>query len=226
MDKFVKFLLAIFLTATNSFGQTSEWYLNQLNGGLCSQSIVLFDNGTYNCERGCEATSHFSFGNWAQKKDTIFFSETNHKKFKVIKGYNSKRVDSKNIAIKIFDIKGQNITDRISVGQYIRGKGTYNLDLDSTKTTRFDFKRDSAIIIIKSLQKLLEQRIEIQTDSSNYYEITLNISKDWIYHSNSDWGGNGDFKLLKTKQALTSLRPDSINDDGKLVKMIFIRQPK
>jgi hypothetical protein len=224
MDKVLKIFLPILFTATHSFGQTSEWYSIEANGGLCSQSIVLFTDGTYNCERGCEASSHFSFGSWTQKKDTILFKEANSKKFKVIKDYTSKKTDNKNLSVKIFDNKGQNITDRISVGQYVKGKGTYNLDLDSTKTTRFDFKRDSGIIIIKSLQNLLGQRIEIQTDDSNYYEITLNVSKDWIYHSNSDWGGNGDFKLLKTKQGLSSLRPDSVDEKGNFIKTVFKQQ--
>lgn len=180
MDKFLKIFFPVLFAATNLFGQTSEWYSIETNGGLCSQSIVLFNDGTYNYERGCEASSHFSFGKWTHKKDTIWFNETDKKIFRVIKNYSSKKVDNKNLSVKIFDINGQNITDKLSVGQFVNGKGTYNLDLDSRKTLRMDFKRDSGIIVIKSLQKLLEQRIEIQTDNSNYYEITLNISKDWI----------------------------------------------
>ena len=217
-------LSLILLLSASASGQTSEWYLISNNGGLCSQSIVLFPDGTYNYESGCENSSHFSFGMWKQKKDTILFSQANNKEFTIIRNVVSAKHDDKNLTVKIFDNKGQNITSRILVGEYVNGKGLFSMGLDSTNTKRSGLRRGNGTIILASLQKLFKQRISIPTDSSNYYEITLNLGGDWIYHSNSDWENTGDFKLVKTKEGLMSPSPGIIDLTGIPKRQVYLRQ--
>jgi len=205
--KIATLFLIILFTSSMVHGQTSEIYVDRSSSNICNQTIVLFPDGIYNLKSDCDAASHFSFGNWIQKKDTILFDVANNKTFTVIKSVVSSKVDNKNLTVKIFDINGQNITGRISIGQYITNKGSYMLNPDSSKTAKVDYKREGGILILRSLQKLFSQKIEIETGDSNCFEITLNISKDWIFTSSADWGGHRNFKLLKSKEGLRSLSP-------------------
>jgi hypothetical protein len=68
--------ITIYLNLSLVYGQakpTHDWYLSQSNGGLCNLSILLFADSTYCSESGCETSSHFSFGKWRMRKDTILF---------------------------------------------------------------------------------------------------------------------------------------------------------
>ena len=199
--QFFLLILSFFLPAF-LFGQTNEWYLLQTNSGLCSQSIVLFSNGIYNFESGCEASSHFSFGRWVQKKDTIKFFPTDNRSFKVIKDISTTRSGNKNMSVRIFDCNGANITSRVSVRQYIRNIGSYTMELNNSETERNDYKRDSSILILKSLQRLFNQKLEIPADSFKSYDITLNIPKNWTFSINSDWSGIESFELIKNKNPI------------------------
>lgn len=220
--------LKIFLSALCIFGKLSaqnyQVYRNETAGGLCSKSIALFADGSYNWESGCEQSSHFSFGYWTQKGDTVFFKEANRKKIRIVKSYSSKKEPGTKLLVKIFDNRGRNLADKVSLEHYVIGKGTYTLSKDSSGSAFVDFKRDNGVIIIQSLQQLFKQQIQIPTDSSNYFEITLNVSADWLFRENSVWVNSGNFALLKTKEGLTSLKADQIDKSGNIVKSILRAQ--
>lgn len=214
-------LIVLFTYSATVNGQTSELYINNSNGGLCSSSIKLFQDGKYNYESGCEASSNVSFGTWLQKKDTIKFTPIDTKDFKVLKIVPSTIEDSKLLSVIIFDQTGKNITEKIVVKQYVQRKGYFNLDLDSTKTKRTDFFRDSGIIIIPSLERLNNGPLGVQVDSFTNFEITLNVPNDLIYNISPNWIKMKSFELLKTKDALLSIETYPSDGNAKPFKMEY-----
>ncbi len=226
MNKCLNLLLLLFAFSAAASAQTSELYINESNGGLCSTSIKLSKDGTYRYESGCEASSNVSFGTWVQKKDTIKFRQVETKDFKIIKIVPSISENSRVVSVKIFDQVGKNITEKIIVKQYIKGKGYYNMSLNSTKTFRTDFIRDSGIIIIESLERLMNGTLGVQVDSFTNFEITINIPSDLIYNINSNWSNIGNFELLKAKDSLLSIETYPADGNAKPFKIEYKRYHK
>ena len=223
------FFLLTILYSFKSNGQSKtnyEWYLTERNGGLCNKSTLLFSDSSYCSESGSEASSHFSFGKWTQKSNIIKFTPVDPSKYILISRVETSKTTDKNITVIIYDNQGNNITKAISVGQYVKNIGVYNMDLDTSQTKKTDLKRTNGIIVLKSLQKLFKQKIEVTIDSSNVYKIYLNISGQWNLHTNSDWDETSIFSLIKSKDRLISTRPDQIDDKGNLKPTEFIRQTK
>ena len=79
----------MFLFDSCLFAQKKEIYLFTTDNSFCTQSIILFPDGFYNIEIGCESSSHFSFGNWIRVKDSIKFNQADIKKINVIKRCNT-----------------------------------------------------------------------------------------------------------------------------------------
>jgi hypothetical protein len=224
---FQLFFFCTLLSSANLYGQNKagyEWYLTESNGGLCSQSLLLFKDSSYCSESGCEASSHFSFGKWTQKKNIIKFIPVDPNKYKFISKVDSSKTNDKNLTVIIYDNQGNNITSRITVGQYVKNAGVYNMDLDSSQTKRTGLKRTNSTIVLKSLQRMSKQKIEINIDSSNVYKIYLNISEQWNFHLNSDWDGTFIFSLIKNKNKLISPIPDQIDSKGNFKPSEYIRQ--
>jgi hypothetical protein len=98
------------------------------------------------------------------------------------------------------------------------------MDLDSSKTRRSDARRANGSIVLKALQRVFQQKIEIPIDSSSLYEVYLNFSNEWNFHGNSDWMDMSATRLLKRKAKLVSVRPDQIDDKGVLKPSEFIKQ--
>ena len=224
MKKPLALIIAIFFSLS-VFSQTGDWYTYS-DGGFCSTSILLINDGTYKYESGCEASSHVSFGTWIQQKDTIKFKQIDTREFKVLNILPSITTDSKILSVKIFDQDKKNITERIKVKQYVQGKGTYTMGLDSSKTIRTDFLRDSGIIIIESLEKLMNGALGVQVDSFTNFEITLNVPNSLIYNIGSNFTNVGDFNLLKTKDALLSVETYPADGNAKPFKIKYERQKK
>ena len=203
----LKFLKFIFLL-TCSFiaaGQANPIVVTYNNGGLCGTTILLSDDGTYKYESGCKTTSNVSFGTWVQEKDTIKFKPVDTKEFKILNIAPSKAENSKVLSVKLLDQTGKNITEKIIIKQYVQGKGYYDMELNSTKTERTDLFRDSGIVIVESLERIMNGTLGVQVDSFTNFEITINIPSEEVYQINSKWMNTGNFELLKTKDALVSV---------------------
>jgi hypothetical protein len=124
----------------------------------------------------------------------------------------------------LYDNEGVNITERIAATQYIKNLGFYAMDLDSSHTRRSDARRANGSIVLKALQRVFQQKIEIPVDSSSLYEVYLNLSNEWNFHGNSDWMDMSATRLLKRKDKLVSVRPDQIDEKGVLKPSEFIKQ--
>ena len=148
MIGFLRALLALLIFSINVSAQKNELYIDT-NNGSCNKTITLQDNGTYSYKIRCQEHSNTSIGTWVQIRDTIRFTQIDTKDFKIIRIDPTTRENTKMVCVKVFDQSGQNITAKISVKQYIPRKGNYYLKLDSTRTERTDFRRDSGIIIIE-----------------------------------------------------------------------------
>lgn len=224
MKESLAFIVAL-LFSLSVFSQTGDWYTYS-DGGFCSTSILLNSDGTYKYESGCEASSHVSFGTWTQKKDTIKFKQIDTKEFKVLNILPSTMTNSKTLSVKLFDQDNRNITERIKVKQYVPGKGTYTMSLDSSKTMRTDFLRDSGIIIIEPLEKLMNGTLGVKIDSFTNFEITINVPSPLIYNIGSNFTNIGDFQLLKTKDALLSVETYPADGNAKPFKIKYLKQKK
>ncbi|MCF6404636.1 hypothetical protein L3C95_17195 [Chitinophaga filiformis] len=222
MKTTLSFILALLIIPTTALSQITGRYINTHHGGLCSTTITLLPNGVYNVEGGCEGSSHCSIGTWTMKKDTIRFRQIDST-FKVINKVVSTNSGKQSVTVKLFDAKGNNVTSRYVVGQYVKGKGTYTMDLDSTQTKRTDFRRVGGVIALTSLERLLGRAIEIPIDNADTYEIHLNAFTDWILYKNSSWYDLGNFDLINTPNGLVSVRLEP-DDNFNLVKKIYKKE--
>lgn len=217
--------LLLFFFASFCAAQTKkkyDYYIHESNGGLCSSSILVFRDSTYCSESGCEASSRFSFGRWKLDKDLITFTPTNPASFKLIDTIVKEKTANKNITVMVFDRDGNNITERITVAQLLKGRGIYPINLDSTKKSRTDIRRMDSHLILPGLKLTFRQNTEIELGEYNQIKIYLNIPSEWNFHSNSKPGSDDPFKLKKKKDKLISLNQNRIDDKGNLVITEFL----
>jgi hypothetical protein len=185
----------------------------------------LYSDSIFCLERGCEASSNFFFGRWRQKKNMIYFTPVNRMTYQVINKIESEHTGDKKITVILYDMHGENITNRVSVAQHLaNGAGSYCMDLDSSQTRCTDFRRANSSIILRSLERLFNQKIEFATDSANLYKVYLNISGNWNFNIRTEWGDSPAFQLRKADDTLISLRPNQIDDKGNLKPAVYIRQ--
>jgi hypothetical protein len=200
-------LLLSFFPAIYSVGQKPIKYTASSNGGLCSSTLLLYPNREYVFESGCEASSHVSFGTWAEKKDTIKLNPVNNKSYPIIKSIETNGKGAKYLSVMVLDNKGINVTNKLSIGLAIEGKGSYLFDPDSTQTKKTVFKRPNGRITSHTLKNIFGQDLNIPADSADNFIITLNFPSEWIWTKQSDWGGFGPFGLLKKKNKLYTFGP-------------------
>jgi len=202
-----------------------ERYIAVNNGGVCAASLYVYKDKTYCLERDCEGDSHLSIGHWEQIKDTIKFRPLNNKSFQPIQNIAMSKTSNKYIEVIVLDRNGINVTDKISVGQLVKGKGIYMMKSDSLKKIRTDFKRDSSKIVLKSLEKIFQQKLEVTSDTANSFIISLNISCDCFWSTHSDWGGYGDFTLVKAENKLIAVQANHL-DFGNAIGTEYIKENK
>ncbi len=215
-------IILFFLSCKTVVGQSSEFYVNYQ--GLCSTSIRLNNDGTYNYGSGCENSTNLSFGTWKQSKDTIKLKQFDTKDFKVLRILPSITEHSNRLSVKLFNQQGENITAKLRLVQYVQGKGEFTLSLDSLTQTKTDFIRDSGIIIIKALERLPKTDFGVVVGDYNNYEITINIPNDLVYKIGSNWINTGDFELLKRKNALLSTTIYPADGDAKPFRIEYKKQ--
>jgi hypothetical protein len=203
MKKTLTFSFAI-VCFISVFSQTNIRYTHS-DGGFCSTSILLSSDGTYKYESGCESSSNISFGTWTQNKDTIKFKQIETKDFKILDIIPTKIENSKVVSVRIFDQNRKNITQKISVKQYVQGKGNYSMTLDSSRTVKTDLLRDSGIIMIEPLEKIFIGSMGVKVDAFSNFDVIINIPSSEIYKIGANFTNIGDFQLLKRKNELLSV---------------------
>ena len=217
-------VIIVVIVSSTAFGQTNDFYVNYFNEGMCSTSIRLNSDGTYFYGSGCESSTNFSFGTWTQTKDTIKLTQFDTRDFKIVKISPSIIKGSNRLSVKLFNQRGENITSKLSVVQYVQTKGEYSMSLDSLNSQRTDFLRDSGIIIIKALERLPKRDFGIVVGEYNSYEITINIPNDLAYNIGSNWINTGNFELLKTKDALLSTTIYPADGGAKPFRIVYKKQ--
>ena len=158
----------------------------------------------------CEAYSHICFGKWIKKKDSVKLEPVNPKTFAVIKSVEASTVAGDSIWIIILDKKGTNMTSQISTGLKVERRGSYMFSLDSSGSKKFAYKRSGGKIVFRTLNKLFGQRLEISTDTANYFIIRLNILADWISSTHADWGETNTVSLLQKGDRLIPTKPPKL----------------
>lgn len=185
-----------------------EWYLRESNGGLCNESLLLFNDHTYCSESGCEASSHFTFGSWSEKAGVIKLSQVDLKNYSFVVKIEKYRTDDKRIIVKVLDKDGVNISNKFEIGQFVERVGTYNFKFDTIKNNLFEFKRNAkSVLLLKTFAKTFNTKIEIPVDTFNYFVVTLNISKYWNFSRNSDWSNIETMYLKRNGEKLSAIIP-------------------
>ncbi len=188
MGKLLLLFLICLYISTNAFCQKAvnhKFYITNYGSGLCNASIILFNDGTYRHESGCESSSYISYGKWTVKNDTVNFKPLNNRTFKVIDSIIAMQTPKDSISVTILDKNGINITNKISIGLHVPGIGIYLFEPDKTDTKKVVYKRSTGKIYLWTLSRIFQQDFEIPTDTANNFIIKLNFSTEWIYNSNS-----------------------------------------
>jgi hypothetical protein len=201
----MKFILVcIFLnSAFFSFSQTPERY--QYNEGPCSATIILYADYTYSYKYACEASSRLSFGKWTKKKDTIKLQAIDPTTYTVIKNVTATTVPGDSIWLTILDKEGRNMTQQISTGLEVTGRGSYMFGLDGSGAKKFVYRRNGGRIVFRTLNKLFGQRLELPTDTANNFVVILNLDSEWISSTHADWDSIHPTILVKKAEALLTM---------------------
>lgn len=210
---------------TNLYSQQKdyEWYLKG-SGQLCGTAILLFKDGSYCTEHGCEASSFFSFGKWTQKHNILTFIPADPTTFKPISKVDTSTTNDSLLTVVVYDKKGNNITRQVTVIQHLKDNRRISMPLDSEEKKRTCIREANSTIVLGSLQKLLKQKIQINTNNASVIKIYLNMP-EWNFHLNSRWNNDRNtFTLIKSKNKLTSTSPDDLDRNGNMKPSVFIKQ--
>lgn len=225
------FTLTFLLTLICSSGLYSqnkldyEWYLTGA-GRLCNRSLILYKDSSYCTEHGCEASSFFSFGKWTQKQNTLKFIPADPTTFKPISKVETSTTNDSLLTVEVYDKKGNNITWQVTVIQHLKDNHRISMALDSAEKKRTCLKEANSTIVLGSLQKILKQKIQINTGHATLVKIYLNIPEKWNFHLNSRWDNDlYPFTLIKSKNKLTSTNPDQYDSkSGRFIPSEYIKQ--
>lgn len=222
--KYLLFLIAT-LCLTSANAQTAKdykVYINWDRGGLCNSTFILFNDSTYCNESGCEASSRFSFGKWQQVKDNIQFIPSDPSIYNFISKVEKSKSDVDSIKFIICDRNGNNISDRVTLGLYVKDVGVFDMKHNEVALEWAGIKRENSSIQLLSFMYLFKQTIEIPvSDSVNVYKVYLNFN-DWNFQKQSTWTKMSGFSLLKKKGKLVSPQPDTIGKDGDPVPSEYV----
>lgn len=208
----MKYILLSFgiLCSCLAKAQTTQVYQSAFNNALCKANITLYADSNFFYESVCEPSSHICFGRWIKKKDILKLEPVNPKTFAVIKSVVASTVKGDSVWISILDKNDTNMTSQISTGLEVAGRGSYMFALDSSGSKKFVYKRSGGKIVFRTLNKLFGQRLEISTDTANYFIIRLNILADWISSTHADWGETNTVSLLQQGDRLITTKPPKL----------------
>ncbi|MDQ6609702.1 MAG: hypothetical protein M3Y85_07765 [Bacteroidota bacterium] len=198
------FTLLFAFLSSYLFAQLPATYVAVSNNIPCPVSLTLYPDGVYLFKSGCDASPQISFGKWATKKDTVKLEPVDLKTYQVIKTVNASHVPGDSIWISILDKDDVNITNKISIGLEISGRGSYMFNSDSSGTQKFVYKRPGGKIALRTLNKLFNRNFELMADTANHFVVTLNLSGAWINSTHAGWNGFGPFAVLKRKEGFVT----------------------
>lgn len=206
------------------FGQLEGVYNQRTFRGLCSSTFKLFPDSLYTHENGCEASSRFSIGRWKYLNDTILFSPFDKSNFTLIKNITQDLDSLKILRVVILDKNGVNITEKIGIVQ-LEEDTQYSLTLDSLGITRTDYIRNDGVLLISQFYKPFGDDAKIHIDRYNKIVITLNLTKELLQSSQSDWDKLNYKEYLITKDGFKANLPEWIfNSDIDKSQFFWIKQ--
>jgi hypothetical protein len=200
------FIPPIFLLLISVIANAQVAVQYRYSDDFCSTSIILLPNGIYNMLNGCEKSDRLAVGTWSQSLDTLFFREIDSS-FNVIDTIIASKTGNDDLTVRVFDKKGNNVTSKYIVAQYLEDGNAYTMDLDANQKECHDMRRPGSAIKITVLQKSLGRLVGTKTSDADTYEIYLNEKVDWILYKGSQWSSMGNFKLVKKEDALVPIRP-------------------
>ena len=193
----------------------STTYRQVSNGGLCSKSITLFSDSTFNIESGCEASSHISFGKWKQKRNLLSFSPVDRKVFSFIDTVKTFGGLSNHISVTIIDNSGLNVSNRFNIAQVSADNKYYSIGYDSVRKCRADIRIPKSTLRIVSLERLFKKSFILDSNKSDSLVVHLTFSLKNISNMRADWSNEQTFVLEKKMDKLISMKADFVDDFSK-----------
>lgn len=205
-------LLLLFIAHNQSPAQKPvktayTYYHASMSGGLCSASVLLYSNGNYFWEQGCESSSYINYGRWRTKKDTIFFSTANIATFKIIDTVLFTPRASDSISVTILNKNGENITYSMALGLRVPGTGVYPFGDGNKGDEKVAYKRNKAEIYLKTLSRVFNQSFTVPAAQAGHYTIRLGIPPEWGLSPKSEWNSSSVAFLLKKDSVLIGPHP-------------------
>ena len=176
------------------------------SNSTCPISISLNPDGTFLYKEGCETSPRLSFGKWTSRKDLIHFEPVNPQTYQVISNIEASHVSGDSIWLTVRDKNGINLSQIVSIGLEVSGRGSYLFNNDSSGTRKFVYRRPGGRIVLRTLNKLFGQRLEVDADTANSFIITLNLLSDWITSTHTEWALRADFSLVKKGDLLVGIQ--------------------
>lgn len=187
--------------------QMPEVYETKPSDGNCPVSVSLYPDGSFFYKDGCEASPRLSFGKWTREKDRLHFEPVNPLNYKVIENITASTVPGDSVWLTILDKDGANVSQKISAGLEISGRGSYMFSNNDSGTKKFVYRRNGGRIVLRTLNKLFGQRLELPTDTANNFVLLLNVKSEWLTSVHADWASRTGFSLLKKGDELVSSQP-------------------
>ena len=186
--------------------QMPEVYQLTSTGSNCPVSLSLYGDGSFLYKEACESSPRVSFGKWTGKKDVIRFEPVNPQTYNVIANIETSHVSGDSIWLTILDKNGANLSQIVSAGLELSGRGSYLFSNDSSGTKKFVYRRAGGKIVLRTLNKLFGQRLEVNTDTANGFIITLNLLSEWLTSTHAEWALRTGFPLQKKGDKLLGLQ--------------------
>lgn len=214
----IKYLAAILLLliATGTRAQKPEQYIIETNGGLCSFGILLYPDGTYVYEHGCEGTSLINYGYWKQSGDTLSLQSRNNQNIDVIDTVITSGTATDSIRVRVLDKAGVDITENMTMHMLVTGKPSVPFD-NSFSVPRATHKVKNGEVSLRTLARIFDREFNYAPGNAAELTIKLKIPEGWIFSEFSEWYNLTDKQYLKRNNSLEEIATYGNN------RMIFER---
>lgn len=185
MTKKICLLGCLLAMMTAVHAQSSYKRYSYLNG-FCGGSMMLYADGRYIRESGCEASSRFTWGTFTRKKDTLHFTSQDIRKIPVIREVIATRVPGDSVSFTVLDKNGINVTGVIQAALWLPKIGVvYPFSRFTTENAQVKKmkKIEGSFLTLTTLNFMFGRNFDYPADSTNHFVIKLHIPEEQLFRS-------------------------------------------
>lgn len=196
--------------AARSYAQKPEQYLLETNGGLCSFSILLYADGTYVYEHGCEGTSLMNYGHRSQQGDTVTLKSRNNKDIDVVDTVIASGASGDSVRVRVLDNAGVDITENMTLHTKVPGKPSVPFD-DGYSVPKVTHKVKNGKVSLRTLTRLFGREFDYAPGNAALLTIKLKIPQGWVFSEFSEWYDLTSKQYLKRGSSLEEIAAYGVN---------------